>query len=81
MINSKHVIIQEIDFSCRIATVKVYGKVYDIDYDIIGTNAIITDEAIENLKVPEVDRVRITDIIEAKIETFGGFKARLADIF
>jgi|GEM_PF-4461296 len=50
MKKSKDVYISKIDLTCRIVDVEIEGKSYELDFDIIDSEVLITTESIMKVK-------------------------------
>ena len=71
------VYIESIDLTCHIAAIILNNKKYEIDFDIIGSEVLVTPESLA--KVKTTSRLdHIADVIESKNRNSFTFQQRHA---
>jgi hypothetical protein len=75
-ISIEQINIGQINFACRIADVEIHDDTYEVDFDVIAGQAIITEESLNKINKTGKIREFIASVIESKIRNSAGFRER-----
>ena len=75
---SQKIFIEKIDVTCRIANVKIDDDSYEIDYDVIGQDVLVTADSVKNIPGPS-KRWWLANEIEKVIRNDHHFQSALQE--